>query len=86
MTYQDYRKILGLNFSDEEKIKLFLAKAYIGFAESIELDNYLSAEEFNNFCFNAGIKVVPEYFSSYAERSKVVFDFFKKENWRVHGT
>lgn len=79
MTYQDYRKILGLNFSDEEKIKLFLAKAYIGFAESIELDNYLSAEEFNNFCFNAGIKVVPEYFSSYAERSKVVFDFFKKE-------
>ena len=79
MTYQDYRKILGLNFSDEEKIKLFLAKAYIGFAESIELDNYLSAEEFNNFCFNAGIKVVPEYFSSYAERSKVIFDFFKKE-------
>ena len=79
MTYQDYRKILGLNFSDEEKIKLFLAKAYIGFAESIELDNYLSAEEFNNFCFNAGIKVVPEYFSSYAERSKVVFDFLKQE-------
>lgn len=79
MTYQDYRKILGLNFSDEEKVKRFLGKAYIGFAESIAHDTFLSAEEFNNFCFNAGIKVIPEYYSPYAERSKVVFDFLKQE-------
>lgn len=79
MNYEDYRKVLGLNFSDDEKVKLFLAKAYIGFAESIELDTFLSAEEFNNFCFDAGIKIIPEYFSTYAERSNVVFDFFKKE-------
>lgn len=79
MNYEDYRKVLGLNFSDDEKVKLFLAKAYIGFAEYIELDTFLSAEEFNNFCFDAGIKIIPEYFSTYAERSNVVFDFFKKE-------
>lgn len=47
MDFIDYRKKVGLNFS---------VKAFCAFSESIQIDNELPNNAFNNFCFNAGIK------------------------------
>lgn len=73
MKWIDYREKLGLGFNDDERIKLFLAKAYMAFSEMIQLDRELSSTQFNNYCFNAGIKTNLEYYSSYAEDSPIVF-------------
>lgn len=73
MNLVDYRKKLGLAICDEKKVELFLSKAYMAFSEAIQLGQELSPSQFNNYCFNAGIKVEPVIFSGYVDNWYKVF-------------
>ena len=77
MDYSDYRFRLKLDFAEEEKVKDFLAKAYCAFSESIQIDNEISSETFNNFCFSAGVKADLVYYNEYVN-SPLVFKFLQK--------
>ncbi len=56
MDYIDYREKLGLAFSDEDKTKNFLAKAYNSILETNFCDDAIDEMTYNNFCYLAGIK------------------------------
>lgn len=71
MDYADYRKQLGLSFCDEEKVKMFLARAYMAFSESIEVDREIPCGVYNEFCYEAGIKTDVDLFSGYINAIKV---------------
>lgn len=83
MDFIDYRKKLGLNFSDEEKVKNFLAKAFCAFSESIQIDNELPNNAFNNFCFNAGIKAQLVYCNEYVD-SPMVYSFLQQQTEKLN--
>lgn len=70
MNLIDYREKLGIAFCDEEKTKLFLAKAYLAFSETVSLDREITSTLYNNYCFNAGIKTAIEYYSEYTDGYK----------------
>lgn len=74
----DYREKLGIAFCDEEKIEIFLAKAYMALSETIQMDIELTTSQYNDYCFNAGIKAVPEYYGQYADNSPIVFAHLQK--------
>nr|MBO4517531.1 hypothetical protein [Clostridia bacterium] len=77
MDNSDYRVKLKLDFAEEEKVKDFLAKAYCAFSESIQIDNEISSETFNNFCFSAGVKADLVYYNEYVN-SPLIFKFLQK--------
>lgn len=56
MKYIDYREKLGLGFCNEEKTKLFLAKAYDSIVEMSSIDDSIDETTYNNFCYLSGIK------------------------------
>lgn len=71
MNLIDYREKLGIAFNDEEKVKLFLAKAYLAFSETVSLERKITSTLYNNYCFNAGIKTSVEYYNEYTDGYKV---------------
>ena len=78
MNLIDYREKLGIAFCDEDKIEIFLAKAYMTLSETIQMDVELTTGQYNDYCFNAGIKAVPEYYGQYADNSPMVFAHLQK--------
>ena len=78
MNLIDYRKKLGLSFCDEDKVRLFLNKAYMAFSEAIQIDTTITPEEYNQYCFDAGIKVEPICFSPFADDGYKVFQHLMK--------
>lgn len=67
MDFVDYRKKLGIGFSDEQKFKLFKTKAFNilsvignGYSGSIEYDEYFE------FCMETGSQINPRHTDSYA--------------------
>ena len=53
MNLIDYREKLGIAFNDEEKVKLFLAKAYLSFSETVSLEIEITSTLYNNYCFKS---------------------------------
>lgn len=78
MNLIDYREKLGIAFCDDDKIEMFLAKAYMALSEAIQMDVELTTSQYNDYCFNAGIKAVPEYYGQYADNSPMVFAHLQK--------
>ena len=78
MNLIDYRKKLGLSFCDEDKVRLFLNKAYMAFSEAIQIDTTITPEEYNQYCFDSGIKVEPICFSPFADDGYKVFQHLMK--------
>ena len=78
MNLIDYRKKLGLSFCDEDKVRLFLNKAYMAFSEAIQIDTTITPEEYNQYCFDTGIKVEPICFSPFADDGYKVFQHLMK--------